>query len=107
MARLRSVRQDLIYSEIDAHGGRIVPIMGDSFLDEFASTIAAVRCAVAIQRAPVAVAGLLDRRLQFRIGPMSATSSPTATTSSATASISPRAWKASPGLGHLPLGRCL
>jgi len=68
LARLRSVRTDLIYSEIDTHGGRIVRIMGDGILVEFASTIAAVRCAVAIQRAAAAVAGPLDRRLQFRIG---------------------------------------
>jgi class 3 adenylate cyclase len=69
LARLRSVRRDLIYSEIDTHDGRIVRIMGDGILVEFASTIAAVRCAVAVQRSMAsAAAGPLDRRLQFRIG---------------------------------------
>jgi class 3 adenylate cyclase len=69
LARLRSVRRDLIYSEIDTHGGRIVRIMGDGILVEFASTIAAVRCGIAVQRSMAAAAvGPLDRRLRFRIG---------------------------------------
>jgi class 3 adenylate cyclase len=69
LARLRALRKELINREVDAHHGRIVRIMGDGILVEFASAIDAVRCAVAVQRgAAAAIAASPDRRLQFRVG---------------------------------------
>src|SRR5579872_1899831 len=70
LAALRALRQGLIEPEIAAHGGRIVKLMGDGALVEFASVVDAVECAVAIQRrmaghdraAPEA------KRIRFRLG---------------------------------------
>src|SRR5438552_15320895 len=50
LARLRALRRELIDPEIGAHRGRIVRVMGDGILVEFASAVDAVRCAVACQR---------------------------------------------------------
>ncbi len=55
---------------IAQHGGRICGTAGDSVLAEFASVIAAVQCAVEIQR-DLAEANLAlgeERRMWFRIG---------------------------------------
>ncbi len=69
LARLRALRRELIDPEIGAHRGRIVRIMGDGILVEFASAVDAVRCAVAVQRgAAVAAAGPPERRIQYRVG---------------------------------------
>jgi class 3 adenylate cyclase len=69
LARLRALRRELIDREIVAHRGRIVRVMGDGFLIEFASAVDAVRCAVAVQRAMAAAAHEpAERRLQFRVG---------------------------------------
>jgi class 3 adenylate cyclase len=69
LARLRSLRNELIDPEIDAHRGRIVRVMGDGILAEFASTVDAVRCAVAMQRgAAAAIAGPPKQWMQFRVG---------------------------------------
>ncbi len=70
LAALKSHRQDIIDPEIAAHHGRIVKLMGDGALVEFASVVDAVECAVAIQRGMV---GRHDgvpegRRIDFRIG---------------------------------------
>jgi class 3 adenylate cyclase len=48
--RLKSLRKDFIEPTIAAHHGRIVKLMGDGALVEFASAVDAVECAVAIQR---------------------------------------------------------
>jgi class 3 adenylate cyclase len=75
-----------------------VKTTGDGLLTEFGSVVDAVDCACAVQRAIAAnnadVAS--ERRLEFRIGIKSATSSSTATTSTATASTSPRGSRRSP-----------
>ncbi len=69
LTRLRALRRDLIDPKIGAHRGRIVRIMGDGFLVEFASAVDAVRCAVAVQRgAAAAAAGPPERRIEFRVG---------------------------------------
>jgi len=69
LARLRALRRDLIDPEIGAHRGRIVRVMGDGILIEFASTVDAVRCAVAFQRSMTAAAGEPpERRIQLRVG---------------------------------------
>src|ERR1700723_1717532 len=50
LARLKAIRRDLIDPAIAAHSGRIVKLMGDGALVEFASAVDAVTCAVEIQR---------------------------------------------------------
>jgi len=69
LARLRTLRRELIDPEIAAHRGRLVHVAGDGLLIEFASTIDAVRCAVAVQRSMAATAaGPPEQRIQYRIG---------------------------------------
>jgi adenylate cyclase len=63
-------RRELIDPAIAGHNGRLVKLMGDGLLVEFASVVDAVTCAVAIQRG---MAGRNenvppDRRIEFRIG---------------------------------------
>ena len=50
LAALKSHREDLIDPEIAEHYGRIVKLMGDGALVEFASVVDAVACAAEIQR---------------------------------------------------------
>ena len=86
LTRLKAHRRDLVDPKIAEHRGRIVKTTGDGLLVEFGSVVDAVRCATEIQH------GLLDRnrempeerRIRFRIGETSATSSSMAATSSAT-----------------------
>jgi TolB-like protein len=70
IARLRALRRELIDPAIAQHSGRIVKMTGDGLLIEFASVVAAVRCAVAVQRGMVTrnkdVAA--DQRIDFRMG---------------------------------------
>ncbi|MDX1575286.1 MAG: adenylate/guanylate cyclase domain-containing protein, partial [Kiloniellales bacterium] len=70
LARLTAVRQDFLEPLIAEHGGRVVKLMGDGLLLEFASVVDAVSCALAWQ------AGVEERAqgagegeaLRFRIG---------------------------------------
>jgi adenylate cyclase len=70
LERLRTHRKELVGPLLAEHRGRIVKLMGDGALCEFASVVDAVACAVAIQR------GMAERetgmpeeeRLRFRIG---------------------------------------
>jgi adenylate cyclase len=50
LARLSTLRRELINPTIAAQSGRIVKLMGDGTLVEFASAVNAVACAVEIQR---------------------------------------------------------
>jgi adenylate cyclase len=50
LARLKLLRRDIIDPSIAAHSGRMVKLMGDGALVEFASAIDAVTCAVDIQK---------------------------------------------------------
>ncbi|HEV2546036.1 MAG TPA: winged helix-turn-helix domain-containing protein [Stellaceae bacterium] len=70
LAALKAHRKELIDPKIGEHGGRIVKLMGDGALVEFASVVDAVECAVAIQRAmrEVNADHPEDRRIVFRIG---------------------------------------
>ncbi len=70
LAQLKSHRTDLIDPKIAEHGGRIVKLMGDGALVEFASVVDAVHCAVEIQRGMPGrnAATLQGRRIEFRIG---------------------------------------
>jgi adenylate cyclase len=50
LSRLSALRRDLIDPTIATHSGRIVKLMGDGALVEFASAVDAVTCAIEIQR---------------------------------------------------------
>ncbi|MDX1489245.1 MAG: FlgO family outer membrane protein, partial [Acidiferrobacterales bacterium] len=64
LRRLTELRQDFLEPLINAHHGRIVKLMGDGLLVEFASVVDAVACALAWQ------GGVTNRNkdLRFRIG---------------------------------------
>ena len=70
LAALKVYRREIIDPKITEHRGRIVRIIGDGLLVEFASVIAAVRWAVEVQRAMgERNAGLpQEKRIEFRIG---------------------------------------
>jgi adenylate cyclase len=70
LARLRSLRSDLIDPTIAVHNGRVVKRTGDGSVVEFRSVVDAVRCAIEVQNAMVERnAGVPeDRRILFRIG---------------------------------------
>ena len=71
LERLKALRAGAIDPAIAEHQGRIVKLMGDGALVEFASVVDAVACAVAIQRA-VPTANADDdpaRSLPTRLGP--------------------------------------
>ena len=53
LTRLRMLRRDIIDPSIAAHSGRMVKLMGDGALVEFASVVDAVNCAAAIQKGVV------------------------------------------------------
>src|ERR1700726_3638775 len=50
LSRLNALRRQLIDPTIAAHSGRIVKLMGDGALVEFASAVDAVTCAIEIQK---------------------------------------------------------
>src|ERR1700676_4183978 len=68
--RLRSIRAELIDPKIAEHRGRIVKTTGAGLLVEFASVVAALRCASEWQRALAdRTAGVpTAQRIEFRIG---------------------------------------
>src|ERR1700719_1675272 len=70
LARLRTLRSDLIDPIISVHHGRVVKRTGDGSIIEFRSVVDAVRCAIAVQSAMIERnAGVPpDRRIEFRIG---------------------------------------
>ncbi|SJM30357.1 adenylate/guanylate cyclase domain-containing protein [Mesorhizobium delmotii] len=70
LARLRTLRSDLIDPTIAVHNGRMVKRTGDGSLVEFRSVVDAVRCAIEVQNGMVERnAGLPpERRIEFRIG---------------------------------------
>src|SRR5687768_8587170 len=70
LARLTAHRKELLEPLIAEYQGRIVKLMGDGALCEFASVVDAVACAVAIQQgmAEREAAVPEDERLRFRIG---------------------------------------
>jgi adenylate cyclase len=70
VSRLNALRRQLIDPAIAAHSGRIVKLMGDGTLVEFASAVDAVACAIEIQnllREHDASDGEVDP-IRFRIG---------------------------------------
>ena len=70
LAALKALREDLIGPKFARHHGRVVKLMGDGMLVEFASVVDAVRAAVETQQAVAAqnVDKPDDKRIQFRVG---------------------------------------
>jgi TolB-like protein len=70
LARLKSLRKDLVQPKITGGRGRIVKLMGDGLLAEFPSVVEAVRCAIDIQQDMAGREANLpdERRLRLRIG---------------------------------------
>src|SRR5580698_9079203 len=70
LARLRTLRSDLIDPIISVHHGRIVKRTGDGSIIEFRSVVDAVRCAIEVQHGMIERnAGVPpERRIEFRIG---------------------------------------
>ena len=70
LAALQALRADLIDPKITAHHGRIVKLMGDGMLAEFASVVDAVHAAVETQQAMIDYNAHVpsDKRLELRIG---------------------------------------
>ncbi|MGX5843606.1 adenylate/guanylate cyclase domain-containing protein [Mesorhizobium sp. ArgA1] len=70
LTRLKSLRREFIEPSIEAYHGRIVKLMGDGALVEFASVVDAVACAVEIQRVTTQQNLSLpeDTWIVFRIG---------------------------------------
>lgn len=70
LARLKSMRRDVLQRNAKQHGGRIFKTTGDGVLIEFTSAVDAVTSAIAIQRAlPAHNADITEgQRLALRIG---------------------------------------
>ena len=70
LARLRTLRSDLIDPTISVHRGRVVKRTGDGSIVEFRSVVDAVRCGIEMQQGLVERnAGLPpERRIEFRVG---------------------------------------
>jgi len=70
LGRLRTLRLELFDPTISKHHGRLVKLMGDGALVEFASVVDAVRCAVDLQRSMTDHdLGLPEeQRIRFRVG---------------------------------------
>jgi adenylate cyclase len=70
LSALKGYRHEIIDPKILEHRGRIVRIIGDGLLVEFASVIAAVRWAVDVQRAISERNASLpqEKRIEFRMG---------------------------------------
>ena len=70
LARLRTLRSDLIDPTIAVHHGRVVKRTGDGAIVEFRSVVDAVSFAIEIQRAMLErnTEVAPDKRIEFRIG---------------------------------------
>ena len=70
LARIRTLRSDLVEPTIAANRGRIVKSTGDGAIVEFRSVVDAVRCAIELQNGMVERnAGVPpERRIEYRVG---------------------------------------
>ena len=70
LERLKRHRTQILDPLMAEHGGRVVKLLGDGTLAEFASVVAAVTCSLAIQDAMSRTEAELDddQRIRFRIG---------------------------------------
>src|ERR1700704_5142880 len=70
LATLKSRRAEILQPVVSKHRGRIVKLMGDGVLVEFASAVNAVICAVELQENMAAANATVpeDRRIILRVG---------------------------------------
>jgi class 3 adenylate cyclase len=69
LAQLKANRKAVFDPCVAKHGGRIVKLMGDGALVEFASVVSAVSCAHEIQRGTEGASGAAPaERIRYRIG---------------------------------------
>ena len=68
LSALHQHRQDTFNPAIARHGGRIVKLMGDGTLVEFASVVDAVECALSIQNALADGCGPIKLRIGINLG---------------------------------------
>ncbi len=70
LAALQALRAEVIDPTIARHNGRIVKLMGDGTLVEFASVVGAVECAVEIQQGMSERGAEVpkEKRIELRIG---------------------------------------
>ncbi|MBW9063358.1 tetratricopeptide repeat protein [Rhizobium herbae] len=70
LAALKALRTDLIGPRIADHHGRVVKLMGDGLLAEFASVVEAVRAATEMQQAMAERNAAVpeEQRIEFRVG---------------------------------------
>ncbi len=70
LGRLKDLRAGIIDPLTERHSGRLVKLMGDGALVEFASVVDAVECAIDIQRDLIEqnTDEPRDRRIELRIG---------------------------------------
>ena len=69
-AALKARRHGILQPMVATYRGRIIKVMGDGVLVEFASAVSAVQCAIDLQKAMAAANHDLpeDRRVMLRIG---------------------------------------
>lgn len=65
--RLKTNRTTIFEPQVTAHGGRVVKLIGDGALVEFASIVSAVNCALGIQSA-MAQSPSREHSIRYRIG---------------------------------------
>ena len=68
LGRLKAHRADLFDPAVSRHNGRVIKLMGDGALVEFASVVDAVECAIAIQTALKDGDGTLQLRIGVNLG---------------------------------------
>src|SRR6266850_2153330 len=70
LAALKARRKEILQPLVAKHQGRIVKLMGDGVLVEFASAVDAVECAVELQKGMTAAASgePEERRIVLRVG---------------------------------------
>jgi adenylate cyclase len=68
LARLKAHRLELFDPKVAEHEGRIVKLMGDGTLVEFASVVEAVECAMAIQSASAQADDSFELRIGIHLG---------------------------------------
>jgi len=68
LSQLKAHRADLFDPCIAEHGGRVIKLMGDGTLAEFASVVDAVKCAIAIQTALAETSGPIRLRIGVNLG---------------------------------------
>jgi adenylate cyclase len=67
-AEIGRLRREVIEPGLSRHRGRLIKTTGDGILAEFASPVAALRCAVEIQDDLASVGGPLQLRMGLNLG---------------------------------------